>query len=296
MIAASTFEELLKLSAENGKKLYEIAQEQEAALLEIKIDEVRKKVKNTIIAMKEAIKEGMKSDELSMSKMVGDDCAKLKKYYSGKNTLFSKTYQNIAMYALATAEQNARMGKIAACPTAGACGIVPAAIIGIAESKKLSDERLVDALLTAGLIGKTVAAKVSLAGAVAGCQSECGVASAMAAAAVVELSNGSNKEIINAAALALKNILGLVCDPIAGLVEVPCVKRNSFLAIHAITAAELALAGIQSVVPPDEVVDALKQVGALMSPTLKESSQAGLAVTPTGLKITEKLNEVWSLN
>ncbi len=298
MAKAGTFEEILAHSNESGKRFFEIAQEQEAQYAECAVSDVRKRVKTTLQAMKDAIKEGLKSSELSSSTMVGSDCSKLKKHCESgqgkKNGIFSTQNHNIMMYALATAEQNARMGKIAACPTAGACGIVPAAIVGISESQKLNEEKQIDALLTAGLIGKTVAAKVALAGAVAGCQAECGVAAGMAAGAVVELLGGNSRQVANAAALALKNILGLVCDPIAGLVEVPCVKRNSFLAIHAVTAAEMALAGIESVVPLDEVVDALKQVGALMSSSLKESAQAGLATTPTGLRITEKLNELWA--
>ena len=196
-------------------------------------------------------------------------------------------------YSLATIEQNLRMGKIVACPTAGSCGIVPAVIIAIAESINAGEEEQINALITAGLIGKIVANKLALAGAVAGCQSECGVAAAMAAAGLVEMYNGTNEQILSAAALTLKNIMGLVCDPVAGLVEVPCVKRNAFLSIYAVTGAELAMANIQSVIPIDEVVDAMKQVGEMMSPRLKESSEAGLATTKTGLEITQNLAKKW---
>ncbi len=292
MNSASTFDELLKLCNKN-KKFYEIAQEEEANLSECSISEIRAKTALTLNAMKNAIQEGLKSNELSTSAMVGQDCEKLNKYYSEKKGIFSKLMQKVIKYALATAEQNARMGKIAACPTAGACGIVPAVIIALAEENKINEEKTINALITAGIIGKLIAIKTALAGAVGGCQSECGVAAGMAAGAAVELLGGSNLQITNAAALALKNILGLVCDPIAGLVEVPCVKRNSFLAVHALCAAELAMAGVESIVPLDEVVDALKQIGSLMSPSLKESAQAGLATTPTGIQITEKLNKIW---
>ena len=154
---------------------------------------------------------------------------------------------------------------------------------------------MVNALITAGTIGQLVSNKLALAGAVAGCQSECGVACAMAAGGLVEMCGGTNEQILNAAALALKNIMGLVCDPVAGLVEVPCVKRNAFLAIQAVTAAELSFAGIKSVIPIDEIVDAMKQVGELMSPKFKESAEGGLATTKTGLEITEKLTNEWSL-
>ncbi len=293
MKTITTFEDLLNECNKSNKKIYEIGQELEAEMAECKIEQIRTNVKSVVKAMQDAINEGLNSDELSMSKMVGEDCQKLQKYYETKDGLFSSTHKNVLKYALATAEQNARMGKIAACPTAGACGIVPAAIIGVAQRQKVSDEKLVDALLTAGIIGKIVSNKTALAGAVGGCQNECGVAAGMAAGAVVEIMNGNNEQILNAAALAIKNILGLACDPIAGLVEVPCVKRNPFLAIHSITAAEMALAEIKSIVPIDEVIDALKQIGALMPPVLKESAQAGLATTITGVKITEKLNKSW---
>ena len=293
MRTITTFNDLLLECEKSNKKIYEIAQEIEASLAEISVLDVRKKTLDVVNAMRDAIFEGLESSELSMSKMVGADCQKLQDYYKKNNGLFSSTHKNVLKYALATAEQNARMGKIAACPTAGACGIVPAAIIGVAQRQNVGDEKLIDALLTAGFIGKIVSTKTALAGAVGGCQNECGVAAGMAAGAVVEIIAGSNIQILNAAALAIKNILGLACDPIAGLVEVPCVKRNPFLAIHSITAAEMALAGIESVVPIDEVIDALKQIGALMPPVLKESAQAGLATTITGLKITENLNKIW---
>ena len=293
MIKPDTFKDILELAEAENKKLYEISQKFEADSLEIAQEEIRDRVKNILDAMKEAIKQGLVSAEKSSSGLSGDNCAKLiEKYKSGKS-LFSKTYQKVLTYSLATIEQNARMGKIAACPTAGSCGIVPAVIIAMAESMDLDEEVQINGLITAGLIGEIVSEKLALAGAVAGCQSECGVAAAMAAAGLVEMCGGDNEQILNAAALTLKNIMGLVCDPVAGLVEIPCVKRNAFLSIYAVTGAELALAGIKSVIPLDEIVDAMKQVGEMMSPKLKESSEAGLATTSTGLKITEKLAQKW---
>lgn len=287
------FEDILELAQDKGKKLYEICEILEADNSEISIQEVRDKVKILLDSMKTAIDEGLKSKEKSMSGLCGDDCAKLVEKYKKGSALFSKTYQKVLMYSLATIEQNLRMGKIVACPTAGSCGIVPAVIIAIAESLQADEEIQINALITAGLIGKIVSNKLALAGAVAGCQSECGVAAAMAAAALVEMYDGSNEQILNAAALTLKNIMGLVCDPVAGLVEVPCVKRNAFLSIYAVTGAELAMAGIKSVIPIDEIVDAMVQVGEMMSPRLKESSEGGLATTKTGLKITEELSAKW---
>ena len=297
MIKFDNFEEVFEEAQARNLKLYEICQLIEEQNTEVSVSEIRAKVKKNLEAMESAIKEGLISKEKSMSGMCGDDCAKLVEKYSQKGSnLFSKTYQKVLMYALATIEQNLRMGKIVACPTAGSCGIVPAVIIAISEALGADDEVKINALITAGLIGKLVSNKVALAGAVAGCQSECGVAAAMAAAALVEMYDGDNEQILNAAALTLKNILGLVCDPVAGLVEVPCVKRNAFLAIYAVTGAELAMAGIKSVIPIDEVVDSMQQIGEMMSPKLKESSEGGLATTKTGLKISECLAKKWKEN
>lgn len=284
-----TFEELIKISEESRKRIFEVAQESEAKNLEISIEEVRAKVKINLNTMKEAIQRGLNSDELSASGMCGNDCSKLKSTYKEKKIIFSESLQKTVLYALATTEENARMGKIAACPTAGACGIVPSALLSISESINADEEKEIDALITAGIIGEIISNKMALAGAVMGCQGECGVASAMATASIVELLDGTTEQIINASALTLKNIMGLVCDPVAGLVEVPCVKRNAFLSVNAVTGAELALCGIKSVIPLDEIIDAVKQVGQLMSVSLKESSEAGLATTKTGIKISEKL-------
>ncbi len=181
------------------------------------------------------------------------------------------------------------MGRIVACPTAGSCGIVPAVLVAVAEEHNIPESKQIDGLLTAGVVGLIVSAKVRLAGAVAGCQAECGVASAMAAAALTEMLGGNSDEIVQSVSLALKNILGLTCDPVCGLVEVPCIKRNAFLAVHAVTAAELALCGVESKIPADEVVDTLSITGQLMSPLLKETSQGGLAKTKTALELEKVL-------
>lgn len=285
----TTFEELFEACKKNNKSIYEIIQKYEAETAEISVEEIRIMVKKSLDAMKEAIKTGLKSKELSISGMCGDDCDRLQKSFEINGTLFGKTFEKIMTYSLATIEENLRMGKIAACPTAGSCAIVPSVLVGVAEDLGLGEEAQIDALITAGTVGNLISNKVSLAGAVAGCQAECGVASAMSAAALVQMRGGSIEQILNAVALAMKNLLGLTCDPVCGLVEIPCVKRNPFLAIHAVTASELALAGVQSKIPLDEVIDALKQTGQLMSPMLKESSQAGLATTKTALKLKKVL-------
>ncbi len=285
----NTFEKLLSICESENKKIYEIMQEKEAFDFDIDVENVRNRVAKNIEAMKSAIKNGMTSKEKSYSGLCGDDCAKLQERYKKESPLFGKIYEKITTYALATMEENLRMNKIVACPTAGSCGIVPAVITALSEEKGLNKEEEINALITAGTVGYVISAKVAMAGAVAGCQAECGVASAMSAAAAAQILGGNERQKINAAILALKNILGLTCDPVGGLVEIPCVKRNVFLAIHAITGAELSLAGIESKIPPDEIVDAMVQTGQLMSPLLKETSQGGLAITKNGILISSKL-------
>jgi len=221
--------------------------------------------------------------------MSGDDCNKLQKRFEKYPSILGSTAEKILTYALATSEQNLRMGTIVACPTAGSCGIVPAVLIAFAEDNNISESEQINALITAGEVGRLVANKMALAGAVGGCQAECGVASAMASAALTQMRGGNVKQIINAVTLALKNIMGLTCDPVCGLVEIPCVKRNPFLAIHAVTASELAMADIISKIPIDEVVDAMEQTGQLMSPLLKESSQGGLAKTKTAAALEKNI-------
>ena len=281
----NTFQDLLIYTEKNNLKIFEVCQLVEAQENETCEKYIREKVKKTLDIMKETIQNGLASKEPSTGKMTGFDCDKLQTYYKSQASLFSPNAQKAILYALATAEENARMGRIAACPTAGACGIVPAIIMAFCDN----EEDQINALITAGQIGKIVSNKVAMAGAIMGCQGECGTAAAMAASALAAIKGGNSMQIISAAVLTIKNILGLVCDPVAGLVEVPCVKRNTFMTTNAITGAELALSGITSVIPPDEVIDAMYQVGTFMSPQLKESSEAGLATTKTGLKISQKM-------
>ncbi|MCM1003637.1 MAG: L-serine ammonia-lyase, iron-sulfur-dependent, subunit alpha [Candidatus Gastranaerophilales bacterium] len=288
-MAILSFSDLLEKSKKENKAIYEIAQEEEALLAETEVDVIRLKVTENLIAMREAIKNGLKSTEKSVSNWCGDDCVKLPERYKRKPALLGKVFEKITTYALATAEENLRMGRIVACPTAGSCGIVPAVLVAVSEEHNIPESKQIDGLLTAGVVGLIVSAKVRLAGAVAGCQAECGVASAMAAAALTEMLGGNSDEIVQAVSLALKNILGLTCDPVCGLVEVPCIKRNAFLAVHAVTAAELALCGVESKIPADEVVDTLSITGQLMSPLLKETSQGGLAKTKTALELEKVL-------
>ncbi len=203
--------------------------------------------------------------------------------------------RRITMYSLAVAQHNASLGRIVACPTAGSCGVLPGALLAVAEDMAVTDEQLVDALFTAAGIGTVSAAQGPIAGAEGGCQAECGVASAMAAGALMYLMGGTGVEIFDAASLALQNLLGLVCDPIASLVEVPCITRNACAAGNAVMCADMTAAGIPAIIPFDETVHAMKQVGRAMPESLRETSKGGLAITPTGRRIHRQMQQEHSL-
>ena len=288
-MSITTFEELKKEAQSQNKTIWELTQEEEALNSDISVEEVRSEVLKHIVTMRETIETGITSNEKSVSGWCGDDCEKLIKRYSAQKSVFGSLYEKILTYSLATSEENLRMGRIVACPTAGSCGIIPGVLVAYSEEYDLSDDEQINFLITAGKIGSIISNKVQLAGAVAGCQAECGVAAAMCAGGLAQTMAGDINTIFNAVALALKNILGLTCDPVCGMVEVPCIKRNPLLSMHAVSATELALAGIESKIPVDEVIDAMRQTGQLMSPMLKESAQAGLATTPTALSLKEKI-------
>ena len=191
--------------------------------------------------------------------------------------------------AVKMGESNACMKRIVAAPTAGSCGVIPAVLLSYAEKRKTSEDRMVEALFVAAGIGEVIATSASISGAEGGCQAEIGSASAMAAGAVTYLEGGDNETIVHAAALALKNMLGLTCDPVGGLVEVPCIKRNVSGAVNAVVSSQMAMAGIRSAIVPDEVIDSMRRIGKLLPSCLRETSQEGLAITPSAQQITKKL-------
>lgn len=244
--------------------------------------------------MKATVNEYDKS-AVSAGKMAGGGGELLHKYNKSGNKLLGDFLSLVIEYAVKTAESNACMKRIVAAPTAGSCGIIPAVFIAYEQCFDASEDAIVKALFTASGIGEIVAENASISGAQGGCQAEIGTAAAMAAGGVAYLEGGNGECIANAAALALKNMLGLVCDPVAGLVEVPCIKRNAIGAVNAITAAQMALAGIKSIIPADEVIDAMFQIGCSLPACLRETSQAGLAATPTALKIEKKLRSKGTL-
>ena len=225
----------------------------------------------------------------SASGMVGGDGAKMRAYAQSGKTICGDYIGQVIAQALEMGESNACMKCIVAAPTAGSCGVLPAVLLPYQAREGLDDNAMVRAMYIAGAIGQVVAAKASIAGAAGGCQAEIGTASAMGAAALCYLGGGSAQAVCHAAAIAIKSMLGLVCDPIAGLVEVPCVKRNAAGAMIAMSSADMALAGIRSAVPPDEVILAMREVGDKMDVSLKETGVGGVAGTPFGQKIAEKM-------
>lgn len=276
--------ELVALAVERNQRLSDIVLAVEAADSGCPASFFQDGMRERYYVMKEAAASGLTLRERSASGMVGGDAALL----AASELLLGPVVTKTAAYAIAISEVNASMGRIVACPTAGSCGIVPGAILAVCECLDYPEEAAIRALFTAAGIGEVVAKNATVAGAVGGCQAECGTAAAMAAAAVVELRGGTAQQAAQAVALALKNMLGLVCDPVAGLVEVPCVKRNGFAAVHALLAAQMALAGVESVIPADEVVAAMYRIGLDLPSSLKETSEGGLAKTPTGQRISER--------
>lgn len=229
------------------------------------------------------------ADLRSASGMVGGDGAKLEAFSQKENRLVGDFLTSVMEKAVKMGESNACMKRIVAAPTAGSCGVIPAVLLSYAEKRKASEDRMVEALFVAAGIGEVIATSASISGAEGGCQAEIGSASAMAAGAVTYLEGGDNETIVHAAALALKNMLGLTCDPVGGLVEVPCIKRNVSGAVNAVVSSQMAVAGIRSAIVPDEVIDSMRRIGKLLPSCLRETSQEGLAITPSAQQITKKL-------
>lgn len=228
----------------------------------------------------------------SASGLAGGDGAKLEAAHHENSRLVGNFIAEVMERAVKMGESNACMKRIVAMPTAGSCGVIPAVIITYMKQKGVDRHRIVEALYVAGGIGEVIAASASIAGAEGGCQAEIGSASAMAAGAIAYLEGGDNEEIVNASALALKNMLGLTCDPVAGLVEVPCIKRNVSGAVNAVVSSRMAMSGIRSAIEPDEVIDSMRRIGKLMPACLRETGEDGLASTKSGIAIANKIAKV----
>ena len=288
MLDYNSIAELIQAAKKENITISELVIRDQAEQTETPREKLFARMRDNLHVMQEAVAEGTAQDLMSTSGLTGGDAYKMQQY-SKTGGLCGSFFGNALTRALAVSEYNAAMGKIVAAPTAGSCGILPGTILSLLEERELPEEIAVMALFTAGAFGMVIATKASIAGAQGGCQAECGSASAMAAAALVEMAGGTPEMCGHACAIAIKNQLGLVCDPIAGLVEVPCVKRNAGGVACAFTAAELALAGIQSVIPVDEVIEAMREVGDAMPCALKETALGGLAATPTGIRLKQEI-------
>jgi len=277
------------LCAESKKQEVDLAEfllDWQSKEMDCSIDRLKGKLAKSLAVMREAILEGLASTSSSRTGLSGGDARRMNNAGPG---VMGNLAHRATVYAVATAEVNAAMGRIVAAPTAGASGVVPGVLLAAADELEIDQEQLVRGLAVAGGIGLVIAEHATLAGAEGGCQAECGSAAAMAAGALVYLRGGSSEMVMHAAALALKNQIGLVCDPVAGLVEVPCVKRNAGSAVIALLACDMALSGVQSFIPPDEVIEAVAEVGKMLPPQLKETGQGGLANTRTARTVENSL-------
>ena len=289
MFKYNSLAELVAAATEENKTLSQIVLQEQAETAETTQEVMYETMAHALEVMRESVQDGLDPDKRSASGLTGGDAFKMMRAVEEERNICGKIFGTAMTKALAVSQTNACMGRIVASPTAGSCGILPSALLTISEERKIEDKKIIMSLFTASAVGMVIANNASIAGAEGGCQAECGAASAMAAAALVELCGGTPKMSEHACAIALKNILGLVCDPVAGLVEIPCIKRNAAGVANAFVAAELALAGIESAIPADEVIVAMKKIGDAMSNSLKETAEGGLAVTPTGKKLCEKV-------
>ncbi|MEA4925011.1 MAG: L-serine ammonia-lyase, iron-sulfur-dependent, subunit alpha [Syntrophomonadaceae bacterium] len=289
MFQYNSGEELLRLCASKDMHIDEMALQAEVEYSGQEAEQIKDRLEQELTVMRDSIQKGLGPGLKSMGGLIGGNAWLLHQRLEGGNYLVGNTLLKVLSYVLAVTEVNACMGKVVAVPTAGASGVVPGILLALQADCSYSDDQVQRALLVGGAIGKIIATNASLSGAEGGCQAECGSASAMAAAGAVYMAGGSPDMCLHAAAMALKGLLGLVCDPVAGLVEVPCSKRNATSAANALACAEMALAGIKSFIPFDEVVEAMARVGKLMSPDLKETAAGGCAATPTAQRYCQTI-------
>ena len=280
--------ELLKICTTQNKTISQVMLEYEIKQEELTEQEIIAGMKQNLQVMKMAAKRGLEGIK-STTGLTGGDALKLKNYIKTKSTLSGKNILTACATAIATNEVNAAMGIICATPTAGSAGTIPGPLFILEEKLNLTESQMINFLLTSGAFGLITANNAFISGAAGGCQAEIGTSSAMAAAAAVEAAGGTPKQSAEAFAIALANMLGLVCDPVAGLVEVPCIKRNAAGASNALISADMALAGITSEIPPDEVIAAMYEIGVKMPKEFKETAEGGLAATPTGCAIKRRI-------
>ncbi|MED3785649.1 L-serine ammonia-lyase, iron-sulfur-dependent, subunit alpha [Peribacillus frigoritolerans] len=280
--------ELVELAESKNVKIAEIMILQEMEFSGLSREQIIEKMDRNLTVMEQAVERGLKGVQ-SVTGLTGGDAVLLQNYIKSGKALAGNLLLDAVSKAVATNEVNAAMGMICATPTAGSAGVVPGTLFAVKEKLNPTRAEMIEFLFTSAAFGFVVANNASISGAAGGCQAEVGSASGMAAAAIVELAGGTPGQAAEAMAITLKNMLGLVCDPVAGLVEVPCVKRNAMGASNAITAADMALAGITSRIPCDEVIDAMYKIGLTMPVALRETAEGGLAATPTGRKLAKEI-------
>lgn len=285
----TNYKELIETLTKSKKTISEYTIEVECRQSGKTEKEVRDQMGKMLEIMQESASKATEKPLISVSGLTGGDAFRYQNYINEGKSIFGKETAKAVAMALSCSEVNASMNRIVACPTAGSCGIVPAALISIAEKYNKSREDIISALFTCSGVGIIIGTHASLAGAQGGCQAECGSAAAMAAAGITEMLGGEVISAFDSAAICLKNIMGLVCDPVAGLVEIPCIKRNALGVMNAMLSADLALAGVKSYIPFDEVVWAMNNVGNEMSKSLKETALGGIAITPTALEMQKKV-------
>lgn len=288
--AFKTGAELLELCGRTGLSMGEVMARREMALAGGSREAVFKDMEGRLSVMEQAAEKGLSGQVRSVGGLIGGEAAKLEARRRTGMALSGDVMAKAVARALAVMEVNGAMGRIVAAPTAGSCGILPGVLLTAGEGLGSSREALVDALFAASAVGFLIARNGSVSGAEGGCQAETGTAAAMAAAAAVALSGGTPESALHASAMTLKNVLGLVCDPIAGLVECPCQKRNALGVANALVSADMSLAGIESLIPFDEVVEAMLKVGRALPEALRETARGGLAATPTGIRIAKQLH------
>lgn len=284
----SSLKEITDISREEQKPFWQVVLEEDCTERNVSAEESFETMRGMLRAMRQA-DANYDPSLRSASGLAGGDGAKLEAFRKNPNRLIGDFLAEVMEKAVKMGESNACMKRIVAAPTAGSCGVIPAVLLTYGEQREVSEDALIEALFVAAGIGEVLAANASIAGAEGGCQAEIGSASAMAAGAVCYLEGGDAESIIHAAALALKNMLGLVCDPVAGLVEVPCIKRNVSGAVNAVVSSQMAIAGLRSAIPPDEVIDSMSRIGHQLPECLRETGEGGLAVTPTALEMASRL-------
>ena len=288
-MALASMSEIFERMARNGQEFWEVVLADDMDERQVSREASMAKMLTTWQAMQDAA-DSYTGRKRSVSGLVGGDGMKMRQYTFRGCAMTGGYVSEVIAEALSMAESNACMRRIVAAPTAGACGVLPAVLLPLCKYEELTQHQLLEALYVAAGIGSVIAYKASIAGASGGCQAEIGSASAMAAAGLAYLQGGDDEQIVNAMAFALKNMLGLTCDPVCGLVEVPCIKRNSAGAVNAVTSAQMALAGICSAIAPDEVIDTMRRIGNALPACLKETSEGGLATTPSAQKVREKMD------